>query len=97
MSGAKIIDGLNDALAYAREEKTAARVRNVRVPDSIDVKAVRDKLRMSQSEFAMQFGIPLATVRNWEQGRRRPEAMARVLLQIINNDPDVVEKLLAVG
>jgi putative transcriptional regulator len=94
MSGSRIIEGLEDALAYAEGESAAGRERTVRVPDNIDVKAVREKLAMSQSEFAMKFGIPLSTVRNWEQGRRRPEAMARVLLRIIDDNPQVVEKTL---
>lgn len=97
MSGAKILEGLEDALSYAKSGAGVARARTVRVPDNIDVKSVRDRLGMSQREFAMQFGIPLATVRNWEQGRRKPEAMARVLLQIIEADPSVVERAFAAG
>ena len=97
MSGHKIIEGLNEALAYAKGDKDAGRARTVRVPDNIDVKSVREKLKMSQPEFALKFGIPLATLRNWEQGRRRPEAMARVLLRIIDDNPDVVERTLQVG
>jgi len=97
MSGGKIIEGLHEALAYAQGDKDAGRARTVRVPDNIDVKSVREKLKMSQPEFAMKFGIPLSTLRNWEQGRRRPEAMARVLLRIIDDHPDVVERTLHVG
>lgn len=97
MSGAKIIEGLEEALAYSRGDKDAGRARTVRVPDHIDVKAVREKLNMSQPAFAIKFGIPLATLRNWEQGRRRPEAMARVLLRIIDDNPDIVERSLRVG
>jgi len=97
MSGRKIIEGLNDALAHARGVEDAGRARTVRVPDHIDVKSVREKLGMSQPAFALKFGIPLATLRNWEQGRRRPEAMARVLLRIIDDNPKIVEKTLATG
>jgi putative transcriptional regulator len=49
---------------------------------------------MSQDEFAAQFGISPATVRNWEQGRRQPEGPARVLLNIIEREPDVVKRAL---
>ncbi len=97
MSGAKIIEGLNEALEYARGDKDAGRARTVRVPENINVKSVREKLGMSQPEFAMKFGIPLATLRNWEQGRRKPEAMARVLLRIIDDNPHVVERSLEFG
>lgn len=94
MSGIKIINGLEEALAHAKGDETIGRARTMRVPENIDVKAVREKLGMSQNEFAVKFGIPLSTLRNWEQGRRRPEAMARVLLRIIDHDPDVVERSL---
>ena len=52
---------------------------------------------MSQKEFAVRFGFTLSTVQNWEQGHRRPEGPARVLLKIIDKNPDVVERALAVG
>jgi len=95
MSASKIIAGMSDAIAFMDGDESAATARTVRVPDNINVKAVREKLGMSQPEFAINFGIPLATLRNWEQGRRRPEAMARVLLRIIDDHPDVVERTLS--
>jgi DNA-binding transcriptional regulator YiaG len=49
----------------------------------IDVRGVRRRLGLSQSEFASKFGFPTATLRNWEQGRTRPDGPARVLLAII--------------
>ena len=98
MSASKIIAGMSEAIAFVdgdeSKARARARARTVRVPDNINVKAVREKLGMSQPEFAINFGIPLATLRNWEQGRRRPEAMARVLLRIIDDHPDVVERTL---
>jgi putative transcriptional regulator len=97
MSGRKILDGLAEAVEFSRGRKNGAIVREVRVPDSIDVQAVRKKLKMSQKEFAMRFGFTLATVQNWEQGHRKPEGSARVLLKIIEKRPDIVEKVLAVG
>jgi putative transcriptional regulator len=97
MSGRKIVDGLAEAVEFTRGRRNGAIVREVRVPESIDVQAVRRKLKMSQKEFAVRFGFTLATVRNWEQGHRRPEGPARVLLKIIDKSPDVVERALAVG
>jgi putative transcriptional regulator len=97
MSGRRILDGLAEAVEFTRGRKNGAVVREVRVPESIDVQAVRKKLKMSQTEFAVRFGFTLSTVRNWEQGHRRPEGPARVLLKIIDKNPDVVEKALAVG
>ena len=62
--------------------------------ESIDVQAVRRKLRLSQREFALRFGFSLATVRNWEQGHRAPDGSARALLTIIDKEPDAVVRAL---
>jgi putative transcriptional regulator len=66
----------------------------VRVPE-IDVGKVRAKLGLSQDEFAAAFGVSIGTVRNWEQGRRRPEGPARVLLRVIDKAPKTVLGALA--
>lgn len=95
-AGRKILDGLNEALAHSRGELTA-RENNIHVPDMIDVRAVRSALGLSQAEFAMMFGFKLDTVRNWEQAKRVPNAQARVLLKIIDYDPDTVKKALAMA
>jgi putative transcriptional regulator len=94
-AGRKILDGLTEALAHSRGETTEAREFTVRVPDMIDVKSVRSKLGLTQHEFALQFGFKLETVRNWEQAKRVPEASARVLLKIIDNEPLAVMKVLS--
>ena len=57
---------------------------------TVDVKAVRRRLGLSQAAFAARFGVNLRTVQDWEQGRRRPEGPARLLLAVIDRDPDVV-------
>jgi putative transcriptional regulator len=67
----------------------------VHLPEHIDVRAVHAKLGMSQHSFAAKFGVSISTVRNWEQGRRRPEGPARVLLTIIDREPEAVERALA--
>ena len=97
MSGAKILDGLREAIEYADGDVSKARVRLVRVPDHVDVSSIRKRLNMSQKEFAAAFGFPVATVQNWEQGRRKPEGSARVLLRIIEESPGAVEKVLHTG
>src|SRR5262249_12099412 len=81
--------GLEDAVALARGDKRRGRERRVSVPD-IDVAATRAKLGLSQGDFAAAFGVSVGTVRNWEQGRRRPEGPARVLLAVIDKDPKTV-------
>ena len=52
-----------------------------------DVKAIRLKLNKSQSEFALMIGVSVATLRNWQQGRRRPHGPARALLRVAEANP----------
>lgn len=63
----------------------------------VDVAAIRAKSGLSQERFAAVFGISLSTLRNWEQGRRAPEGPARVLLQVIDHEPEAVRRALAAG
>lgn len=62
---------------------------------AVDVKALRVRLKLSQEAFALRYGLDVATLRNWEQGRTRPDGPAAVLLQLIDRDPDRVVELLA--
>jgi len=59
-----------------------------------DVKAVRAKLGASQSEFALMIGVSVATLRNWEQGRRTPDGPALALLRVAAKSPDAVAAAL---
>lgn len=59
-----------------------------------DVKAIRAKLDMSQSEFALMIGVSPATLQNWEQGRRQPEGPARALLKVAAMNPGAVADAL---
>lgn len=61
----------------------------------IDVKGLRKRLGISQAAFAGQFGLGVATLQNWEQGRTTPKGPAAVLLQLIDSDPDKVIEMLA--
>jgi putative transcriptional regulator len=67
----------------------------VHVPTEIDVRKIRRRLKLSQAEFASKFGLSVATVREWEQHRRKPEGPARVLLKIIKEEPEAVSRALA--
>ena len=64
-------------------------------PAKVDVRAIRAGLGLSQTAFARRFGFSPATIREWEQGRRQPEAAARVLLLVIASKPEVVDEVLA--
>jgi DNA-binding transcriptional regulator YiaG len=91
--GQSIIAALEEAIAWSRGEPVTARETTVRVPH-VDVQLLRQNMRLSQDEFAAKFGFTPASVRNWEQGRRRPEGPARVLLAVIARHPEVVEEAL---
>lgn len=66
----------------------------VRIPQAIDVRAIRDRLGLTQQEFAIRFGFSVNTLRHWEQGRRIPEAPTRAYLLVIDREPQAVEKAL---
>jgi putative transcriptional regulator len=55
-----------------------------------EVKALRERFGLSQNKFAHLVGISVGTLRNWEQGRRRPEGPARVLLQVAAKHPEAL-------
>ena len=91
--GQEIISSLNEAARWARGEKVAVRITAVRVPQ-VDVRQLRRRLNLSQSQFAMRFGFAPASVRNWEQGRTRPDGPARTLLAVIAKHPEAVQDAL---
>jgi len=63
-------------------------------PPPLDVRALRKRIHLTQQQFAVQFGVPVATLRHWERGNRTPTGTALVLLHVIRENPRVV--LLAV-
>jgi putative transcriptional regulator len=91
--GASIIKGLEEAIAWTRCENENVHVTLVHVPE-VDVREVRTKMGLSQAQFATKFGLPPATLRNWEQGCARPDAPTRVLLAVIAKHPEAVEDVL---
>jgi len=89
--GESIIKGMEEALAFAKGEKTNA---VVHIPEEINVRRIRKKLKMSQSVFADYFGVNLRTVQDWEQGRRVPTGAAKNFLFVIDQEPDAVRRAL---
>ena len=92
--GQRIIEGLEQAVAWTRGENARVRVTLVQAPD-VNVRDVRQRMGLSQAQFATKFGFPPATLRNWEQGRARPDTPTRVLLAVIAEHPEAVEDVLA--
>ena len=84
---AELVASVREGGAILRGQKKPARVF---VVDGTDVKQIRSRYGLSQNEFAAMLGISVATLRNWEQGRRAPEGPARVLLQVAAKHPDAV-------
>ncbi|MBA3070167.1 MAG: helix-turn-helix domain-containing protein [Hyphomonas sp.] len=82
--------GLEESLAHAKGKKTGARVHAVTVADP-DVAAIRTRAGLSQAEFARSIGVAVGTLRGWEQGRRKPDGPARVLLALIEKRPRIVQ------
>ncbi len=91
--GARIIEGLEEAIAWSRGEAVPVRVTHFPATD-VDIPQVRKRMGLSQTQFARKFGFPPATLRNWEQGRSRPDASSRVLLAVIAKHPESVEDVL---
>ena len=80
--------GLEDAIAFQAGDLTRGRVATV------DVKQVREATAMTQESFARTFRLPVATVRDWEQGRRRPDSGSQTLLRMIGAAPKDVQAIL---
>jgi putative transcriptional regulator len=83
----KLVASVREGGAILRGERIPSRQFVINGPD---VKRIRANYKLSQGEFAALLGISVATLRNWEQGRRTPEGPARILLQIAAKHPDAV-------
>ena len=83
----QLMTGLDEVEAFLAGEQKGFKVH---VPDQIDVKSIRNKLKMTQSRFSETFGFSLDAIKHWEGGRRKPEAPARTLLTVIEKNPAAV-------
>ena len=91
--GRDLIESMKQATKHARGRQVPGmRVTQVKRPD---VKAIRRSLRMSQHRFAVTYRIPLSTLKNWEQGRRSPDAPAAAYLLAIKKRPKEVMEAVA--
>lgn len=91
--GREVEEALNEVLAHVRRE-IALPTRIVDDPSRARIVAVRRKLGLSRREFAERYHLDPRTVQDWEQGRRTPDQAARVLLTVIERDPEAVERAL---
>jgi putative transcriptional regulator len=92
--GLALEQSAREILAHVKGEKTLP-TRRVVLPNEVDVRRVRERARMSQSEFASAFCINPRTLQEWEQGRRKPDATTRAYLAVIAKNREAVLKALA--
>jgi putative transcriptional regulator len=86
-----IAQGLNEAVAHAKGKKVAVKTYT---PEAVDVSALRQRMGMTQEQFAASFGFSVATLRHWERGDRSPHGASLVLLNVINRAPEAVRAVL---
>ena len=87
-----IKQGLEEALQFSKGNCPRAVIHEF---NSVDVKNIRQKIGMSQNEFASAFGISVSTLRHWERGDRKPHGPALVLLNVVAKEPKAVLKALS--
>lgn len=88
----RLVTSVKQAGTIRRGQLKPGRVTEFR---SEDVRAIRNRLAKSQEEFALMIGVSVATLQNWEQGRRRPEGPARALLRVAAKNPQAIVEALA--
>jgi putative transcriptional regulator len=86
-------EGLSEAIAIAKGTADPASY-TVHVPEAVDVKAIRKGLGLTQKEFARRYSFNPARLRDWEQGRSRPDGALRAYLIVIAKNPAAVAKAL---
>ena len=89
-------DGRIVELRDGREAPLAPSLSSNRADDALPaVRELRRRAKLTQAQFAARLGVPLETIRNWEQGKRSPRGPARALLAVIAHSPDTVFAALA--
>lgn len=90
-AGEKVLRGLREAAAHARGEPNKV---VVHAPAKVNVKAIRTRTGLSQDAFAKRYGFTVDSIQNWEANRREPTGAARLLLTVIDREPEAVERAL---
>ena len=83
----KLVASIKEAGEIKAGRKSPSRMYEIKPPE---IKTVREKLNVSQNEFALMIGVSVRTLQNWEQGRRKPEGPAKALLRIASRNPSAV-------
>lgn len=93
-AGSRILQGAREALAYAKGE-AGSEDYGIHIPAMVDVRAIRRKTGLSQKEFAARYGFSFGRVRDWEQGRSNIDAPSRILLTVIDKEPEAIDRALS--
>jgi putative transcriptional regulator len=83
----KLLASVKEAGEIKAGHRKPGRVYEIKAPE---IKTVREKLHVSQNEFALMIGVSVRTLQNWEQGRRKPEGPAKALLKVASKNPSAV-------
>ena len=95
--GADLIQAMSEALAHSQgKDVPGMRVHSVDL-GSVDAKAIRQKLDLTQDEMAAVLGTSPSGYKKWEQGKRQPSGAARTLLRIMEREPEAVLRALSAG
>ena len=83
----ELLESVREGAEILANQRQPSRLSEIKTPD---VRLIRQRYGLSQTRFAALMGISVATLRNWEQGRRKPEGSARVLIEVIAKHPEAV-------
>jgi putative transcriptional regulator len=89
-----IKQGLTEAVAHAKNKNGNATGVKLYKPHAVDVSSLRQRLSLTQEQFAARFGFSVATLRHWERGDRAPSGASLVLLNVIDRNPSAVMQAL---
>ncbi|CAN1525365.1 COG2944 Predicted transcriptional regulator [Burkholderiaceae bacterium] len=89
-----IKQGLTEAVAHAKTKDTKTSGVKLYEPNAVDVSNLRQRLSLTQEQFAARFGFSVATLRHWERGDRSPSGASLVLLNVIDRNPTAVLQAL---
>ena len=89
-----IKQGLNEAIAHAKSKGKQTSGVKIYQPQAVNVSSLRERLSLTQEQFAARFGFSVATLRHWERGDRTPSGASLVLLNVIDRNPTAVLQAL---
>jgi putative transcriptional regulator len=93
-AGERLLQAAREARSIARGEAAPGTFR-LHIPPEIDVKKIRARKGLTQTEFAARYGLNIGRLRDWEQNRSKPDSAARAYLMVIEKEPEAVERALS--